>query len=99
MLKVVNTSKETDVRSVMAQAKFYESYSRWNDEKDRYETWEESVARVMDMHRGYYKEIMNPELGLLIDEAENLYKVKALLWGLWLDQIYLTLLLSLVFLA
>jgi ribonucleoside-diphosphate reductase alpha chain len=76
MLKVVNTSKETDVRSVMAQAKFYESYSRWNDDKDRYETWEESVARVMDMHRGYYKEIMNPELGLLIDEAENLYKLK-----------------------
>jgi ribonucleoside-diphosphate reductase alpha chain len=76
MLKVVNTNKETDVRSVMSQAKFYESYSRWNDDKDRYETWEESVARVMDMHRNYYADKMTPELSLLIDEAENLYKLK-----------------------
>ena len=76
MLKVVNTSKETDVRSVMAQAKFYESYSRWNENEDRYETWEESVARVMNMHRNYYADKMTPELSLLIDEAENLYKLK-----------------------
>ena len=57
----------------MGEAKFYEGYSRWNEEEDRYETWDEAVQRVMDMHRGYYKDIMNDELQLLIDEAEKSY--------------------------
>ena len=39
---------------LMSDAKFYESYARYNDELNRYETWEESVARVMDMHRTKY---------------------------------------------
>ena len=76
MLKVVPTIKENDTRSLMSQTKFYEAYSRWDDSKDRYESWEESVTRVMDMHRDYYKEKMTPELSLLIDEAESLYKLK-----------------------
>ena len=60
----------------MSDTKFYEGYSRWDESKDRYETWEESVARVMDMHRDYYKDKMTPELSLMIDEAESLYKLK-----------------------
>lgn len=76
MLKVVNNQKEADTRSVMSKTKFYEGYSRYNDELGRYETWEEAVTRVMNMHRDYYKDKMSPELSRLIDEAESLYKLK-----------------------
>jgi len=76
MLKVVQSNREVDTRHVMSQAKFYEGYSRWDDEKERYESWDESVSRVMEMHRGFYAEKMSPELSLLIDEAEAAYKLK-----------------------
>ena len=76
MLKVVQSNREVDTRHVMSQTKFYEGYSRWDDEKERYESWDESVSRVMDMHRGFYSDKMSPELSLLIDEAESLYKLK-----------------------
>lgn len=39
---------------LMADAKFYESYARYNNEQGRYETWDEAVARVMSMHRIRY---------------------------------------------
>jgi len=71
--------KDIDTRALMGEAKFYEGYSRWNDELDRYETWEESVSRVMNMHREFYKDKMTDELSLLIDEAEALYKLKYVL--------------------
>ncbi len=76
MLKVVPNNKDWDTRNIMSQTKFYEGYSRWDDEKDKYETWEESVSRVMNMHRDYYAKKMTPELSQLIDEAEHLYKLK-----------------------
>jgi len=76
MLKAVPTKKDTDTRALMSDTKFYEGYSRWDEEKDRYETWEESVSRVMNMHRTYYKDVMTDELSQLIDEAESLYKLK-----------------------
>jgi len=76
MLKVVSNSKDWDTRNVMSQTKFYEGYSRWDEEKERYEQWEESVIRVMDMHRNFYAKKMTPELSQLIDEAESLYKLK-----------------------
>jgi len=76
MLKVVPNNKDWDTRNIMSQTKFYEGYSRWDDEKEKYETWEESVSRVMDMHRNYYAKKMTPELAQLIDEAEHLYKLK-----------------------
>lgn len=68
----------TDVSAsaLMSETKFYEGYSRWNEKLGRYETWEEAVSRVMNMHREYYKDIMSPELEALIDEAEVLYKQK-----------------------
>jgi len=71
--------KDIDTRALMGEAKFYEGYSRWNDKVGRYETWEESVTRVMGMHREFYKDKMNDELSLLIDEAEALYKLKYVL--------------------
>lgn len=76
MLKVVPNNRDADTRHLMSQTKFYEGYSRWDDDKERYETWEEAVSRVMTMHREYYKDKMSPELSQLIDEAESLYKLQ-----------------------
>ena len=76
MLKIIQNNKDWDCRNVMSQTKFYEGYSRWDEDKERYENWDESVSRVMGMHRDYYAEKMSPELSLLIDEAESQYKLK-----------------------
>lgn len=74
-------TRDTDIKDIMSQAKFYEGYSRWSEEHGRYETWEESVSRVMQMHRQHYAaEIaQSPELAQLINEAESLYKLKYVL--------------------
>jgi len=76
MLKLVPNNRDRDTRELMSQTKFYEGYSRWDEEKERYETWEEAVTRVMNMHREYYKDKMTPDLAHLIDEAESLYKLQ-----------------------
>lgn len=76
MLKLVNNNRDRDTRSLMSKTKFYEGYSRWDDTKERYESWDESVSRVMNMHRDYYKDKMTPELSQMINEAESLYKLK-----------------------
>jgi len=66
-------------RTMMSQSKFYMGYSRWIDEKNRYETWDESVERVMNMHREKYKDVMTDELEEMITFAENAYKEKRVL--------------------
>lgn len=66
-------------RVMLSDAKFYGSYSRFNDELDRYETWNESVERVMQMHRKKYAGKMTPVLSALMDEAEQAYKEKLVL--------------------
>ena len=66
-------------KEMMSQSKFYMGYSRWDDDKNRYETWDESVERVMNMHREKYKEVMTPELEELISFAEKAYKEKLVL--------------------
>lgn len=73
--------KYTDYRSLLSDAKFYESYSRYDEKKGRYETWEEAVSRVMGMHREYYKDVLknSPQLAALVDEAEFAYKKKLVL--------------------
>lgn len=77
MVRLVRSNTpDVDLRSIMSQTKFYEGYSRWDDVKGRYESWDESVTRVMEMHREFYKEEMSSELSQLIDEAESLYKLK-----------------------
>ena len=63
----------------MADAKFYESYARYLDDENRYETWKEAVARVMEMHRTKYKDIMTPELEDLIQFAQTAYENKEVL--------------------
>lgn len=66
-------------KNMMAQSKFYMGYSRWMEDEGRYETWEESVERVMNMHRIKYKDVMTPELEELIQFAEDAYKQKKVL--------------------
>lgn len=71
--------KNKNARNMMGDAKFFEAYSRYNEEKQRYETWDEAVSRVMTMHREFYKDKMTPDLVSLIDEVESAYKKKLFL--------------------
>lgn len=72
-------SSAIDTRAMMANAKFYEAYSRFIPEKNRYETWEESVHRVMQMHREKYKGVMNKELERIFADIEEAYNQKLFL--------------------
>lgn len=64
---------------MLSQSKFYMGYSRWNESEVRYETWDESITRVMNMHRQKYKDIMTPKLESMIQFAEDVYKQKLVL--------------------
>ena len=68
-----------DARDLMADAKFYEGYSRYLGDEGRYEQWGESVDRVMDMHRDVYKDQLTPELLSLINFSGESYKSKTVL--------------------
>lgn len=73
----------TDTREVLSQTKFYEGYSRYIEDESRYETWSESVGRVMSMHRDYYKDVLSKEasgkLNDLISSAADAYNDKLVL--------------------
>jgi ribonucleoside-triphosphate reductase len=69
----------TSGKDMMAQSKFYMGYSRWDEGKGGYETWDESVSRVMNMHRTKYADKMTPQLEEYIAFAEQAYKDKAVL--------------------
>lgn len=72
--------KNTSVgKEMMAESKFYMGYSRWVEKEDRYEAWDESVSRVMQMHRQKYADKMTPELESYIAFAEEAYKEKLVL--------------------
>lgn len=66
-------TKFVDTRQLLSEAKFYDGYSRFNDEKNRYETWDEAVDRVMSMHENFYSSKMN-NLTDYIEEARDAYK-------------------------
>lgn len=70
---------KNDSKEMMANSKFYMGYSRWDSDKGRYETWDESVKRVMNMHRKKYSKVMTSELSELIDFAEKAYIEKRFL--------------------
>lgn len=69
----------SDFRKLMSDAKFYEAYSRYDDSKGRYETWDEAVERVMNMHRQKYADVMTPELEDMISFSEKAYKDQLIL--------------------
>lgn len=72
------TAPAADMRQLMSDAKFYESYSRFNEKEERYETWDEAVSRVMDMHSNYYKDKLD-DLAPLISEVKQAYSEKRVL--------------------
>ena len=45
------TNELTDTRDFLSQSKFYESYSRFKEDESKYETWDEAVDRVVNMHK------------------------------------------------
>lgn len=68
-----------DTRKLLSEAKFYEGYARWDDNLNRYETWDEAVDRVMNMHRDYYQSKQSSELLSEINKATEAYKNKLIL--------------------
>ena len=63
-----------DTKKFLSEAKFYEGYARYDDVNLRYETWNEAVDRVMEMHKKYYSEKISPNLLNYISEATESYK-------------------------
>ena len=47
-------TKFVDTRKFLSETKFYEGYSRFIESENRYETWDEAVDRVIDMHENTY---------------------------------------------
>lgn len=80
---MTQNTQETNIdnigKKMLSESKFYMGYSRWDEVKNRYETWDEAVERVMNMHREKYKSKMSPELESLISFAEKAYKDKRVL--------------------
>jgi ribonucleoside-triphosphate reductase len=68
-----------NTQRMLSESKFYMGYSRWDDTLQRYETWEEAVSRVMNMHREKYKDKMTPELSEAIDFAQQAYSEQLIL--------------------
>lgn len=66
-------------KQMMSEAKFYMGYSRWDDSKGGYESWDQSVERVMQMHRDKYADKMSPALQAQMAKAELAYKAKGVL--------------------
>ena len=71
-------TSHVDTRKFLSETKFYEGYSRYVDGEDRYESWDEAVDRVIDMHADYYKE-KNNELTPFLNEAKQAYKEQRVL--------------------
>lgn len=65
--------KEKSTKVLMSEAKFYEGYSRFEDESGKYEDWPGAVHRVMNMHRSFYDDRMTKDLSNLMDEVEEAY--------------------------
>lgn len=66
-------------QKMMADSKFFMGYSRWVEAKAGYETWDESVDRVMAMHEQKYADKLTPELLGYMGEARAAYKEKLVL--------------------
>jgi len=67
-----------DTRDFLSQTKFYEGYSRFKDDEGRYESWDEAVDRVIEMHDKNYMN-NNNELSTYLDEARTAYKEQRVL--------------------
>lgn len=71
---MMNTNQNPSLgQQMLSQSKFFMGYSRWVDAKQAYETWGESVGRVMAMHRQKYAKKLSPQLEAYLAKAESAY--------------------------
>ena len=68
-----------DIKQLMSDTKFYGDYSRWQEDKQRYESWDDAVDRVMNMHKEKYKDKMSTELRDMVEFVSEHYKKKNIL--------------------
>lgn len=66
-------------KQMLSESKFFMGYSRWMEAQMKYETWAESVERVMAMHRQKFADRMTPELSELMDIAQDAYSKQLVL--------------------
>ena len=66
-----------DTRQLLSETKFYDGYSRFNDVLNRYESWNEAVDRVMEMHENKFGHL--EELKPFIEAARQAYKEQRVL--------------------
>ena len=71
-------STSVDTRKFLSETKFYEGYSRFVEDENRYETWDEAVDRVIDMHTKNYNQKSN-ELAPYLNEARQSYSEQRVL--------------------
>ena len=68
-----------DTREFLSQTKFYEGYSRFKETGNGgYESWDESVDRVITMHEENYNEAAD-KLSPYLQEARTAYKEQRVL--------------------
>jgi len=67
-----------DTREFLSQTKFYEGYSRYRENEGRYESWDEAVDRVLEMHEKNYEDKDNT-LRPFLEEARAAYKEQRVL--------------------
>lgn len=70
-----------DGSKLASEIKYYSSYSKYITEEGKKEHWEDSVHRVMDMHKEKFKKVIDkkPELLDYINEATEAYIDKLVL--------------------
>jgi len=76
-IKMNNVGQE-----LLSDFKFYSSYSKYNNDLNKYESWEESVDRVFDkMHKIKFNEVLNTnkKFNEYYEFAKNKYKEKYVL--------------------
>lgn len=66
-------------KRMLSESKFFMGYSRWVDSAKAYETWDQSVDRVMDMHVKKYGPKMTPELKAYMAKAQKAYSSQLVL--------------------
>jgi len=71
--------KDISASKLMSDVKFYGDYSRYDDTSHQYETWEQSVERVMQMHYTKYAAQMTPALQVFMGDIQTAYSQKQLL--------------------
>lgn len=69
-----NTQSVSLGQKMMAESKFFMGYSRWNSDDGAFESWNQAVGRVMNMHADKYATKMSPQLQAYMDKARAAYE-------------------------